>query len=123
MRLSGAEEPDGVGGLGHFEGEDTNLSSGGIERHEWRAEAVCLGNGVELLGARVGEGALGNGMVTTSELEIDKIANGSGDDLRVENQSRSAVLTRSDGDGDVSSESRGHGGGEDSKGSSGELHV
>lgn len=117
----GAEVPDGSGGLGYFEGEDTNLSSSGIERHEWRGKAILLGNGVELLSAGVCEGALGNGVVTSSELEIDKVANVSSDDLGVKNRSRCAILTHSDEYGDVSGESRGSSD-EGSKSSSGELH-
>lgn len=117
----GAEEPDRSGGLGYFKGEDTNLSGGGIERHKWRGEAILLGNGVELLSARVGEGALGNGMVTSSELVIDKVANVSGDDLGIEDRSHCAVLTHSDEYGDVSGESR-DSSGQGSKSSSGELH-
>lgn len=70
VRLPGAEEPDGVGGLGYFEGENTDLTSGGIERHEWRSEAILLGNGVELLSARGGKRALGNRVVASVELEV-----------------------------------------------------
>lgn len=68
--LPGAEEPDGVGGLGYLEGEDADLARGGIVGHEWRSEAVLLGDGVELLRARVGKRALGDGVVTTVELEV-----------------------------------------------------
>jgi len=70
MRLPGAEEPDGVCGLGHLEGEDADLARGSVVRHEWRSEAILVGDGVELLGARGSKGALGDGVVTSVELEV-----------------------------------------------------
>jgi len=70
MRGPGAEEPNGVCGLGHLEGEDADLARGGIVGHEWRSEAILLGDGVELLSAGVGKGALGDGVVTTVELKV-----------------------------------------------------
>lgn len=51
--FSSAEEPDWISGLGHLESEDTDLSAGGIVRHEWRGEAILLSSGVELLSAGV----------------------------------------------------------------------
>lgn len=52
-RFPGAEEPDGVRGLSHFEGENADLTRGSIKRHEWGREAILLGDSVKLLGARV----------------------------------------------------------------------
>ena len=53
VRLASAEEPDGAGGLGDLQSEDTNLAASCAEGHERRSEAVLLGDGVELLCARV----------------------------------------------------------------------
>lgn len=122
MRLPCAEEPDGAGCLGHLESEDTDLTASSVVGHEWRSEAILLCDGVELLGAGVGKGALGNGVVTTSELKVDEIANCSGDNLRVEDESSSTGLVCTDGDSDVGGES-GDDSTEGGKSSSDKLHV
>lgn len=72
--------------MGHFKRENADLTGGSIEGHEWGSEPVLLGDGVELLGARVGEGALGNGVVSTMELKVDHIANSGGNYLWIKDQ-------------------------------------
>lgn len=122
VRLPSAEEPDWGCGLGNLKGEDTNLTAGGIIRHERRGEAVLLCDSVELLCAWVGKGALGNGMVATTELEIDHITDGGGDYLRVKDESSGTVGFGTDSDGDISGES-GNNTSENGDSSSSELHV
>lgn len=86
MRLASAEEPDGAGGLGDLEGEDTDLTARGIVGHERRGEAILLSDCVELLSAWVGKRALGHSVVTTSEFKVDKVTNIGLDDLWVEDE-------------------------------------
>jgi hypothetical protein len=116
-----AEEPDGSGGLGYFEGVDTDLSGSGIKRNEWRGEAILLRNGVELLCARNSERALGNGVVSTAELEVDQVTDLGGHDLREKEESFFTSLVLTNLDGDVGGGGGGSEGG-DGGGGCGELH-
>lgn len=122
VRFPGTEEPDGVGRLGNLEGEDTDLAGGSIVWHKARVEAVSLGDGVELLGAGVGKAALSDGVVTTAELKVDKVTNGSVDDLWVEDETCSTSAVDTDGDSDVGGKG-GDGTSESGESSSSELHV
>jgi len=122
VRFPGAEEPDGVCGLSHFECENTNLTRGSIEWHEWGTEAILLGDSVELLCARVGKGTLGDGVVATVELIVDYITNISGNYLWVEDQCSSTVCICTNNYSDICTED-----GEDTSKSgddgSGKLHF
>jgi len=122
MWLSGAEEPDGVCGLGHFERENADLTRGSIVRHEWGSEAILLGDGVELLGARVGEGALGDGVVSTVELKVDHITDSGGNYLWVKDQSWGTCGIGTNNYGDICTED-GEDTSESGDGGSGELHF
>jgi len=122
MGLPGAEEPDGVCGLGHFECENANLTRGSIVGHEWGSESILLGDGVELLGARVGKGALGDGMVSTVELKVDHITNSGGNYLWVKDQSRGTCGIGTNNYGDICTED-GEDTSESGDGGSGELHF
>lgn len=101
MRLARTEEPDGVGGLGDFKGEDTNLTAGGVVGHEWRGEAVLLGDRVELLCAWVCKRALGHSVVTASEFKVDKVTDVGLDDLWVEDERWSTRGVGAHNNGDI----------------------
>jgi len=122
VRLPGAEEPDWAGCLGHLESKDTNLTASSVKWHKRRGEAILLCDGIELLCAWVGKGALGNGMVATAELKVDEIANSGGDNLRIKDETSGTVLACTDSDRDVGGEG-GDDGTEDGESSSGKLHV
>jgi len=122
VRFPGTEEPDWAGGLGYFEGEDSDLSGGRVEGHERRRETVALCDSIELLSTRVGKGTLGDGVVATVELKVDKISDVCSDNLRIKDERSRACLVRSDNNRNVRSEGRDDTN-ESSEDGSSELHV
>lgn len=122
VRFPGTEEPYWAGGLGYFESEDSDLSGGRVEGHERRRETVLLRDSIELLCTRVGKGTLGDGVVATMELKVDKIANVCGNHLRIKDERSRACLVRSNNNCNVRGEGRDDTN-ESSEGGSSELHV
>jgi len=122
VRFPGTEEPDWAGGLGYFEGEDSDLSGGRVEGHERRRETVALCDSIELLSTRVGKGALGDGVVATVKFEVNKIPYVRSYYLWIKYERGGPGRIRSDNNRNVRSEGRDDTN-ESSEDGSSELHV
>jgi len=123
VRGAATEEPDGGVGLGDLQRVHTNLARGSVEGYEARIEPILLGGGIKLPCARVGEATLGDGMVTTAELEVDDVTLLCSNLLRVEFETGCTILGSTNKDSDVGGRDKGRGdGGDGGDNSSGELH-
>jgi len=121
VRVAVAEHPDGGRCLGNVYGPYANRAASSIERHESTVNARLLGDCVKWLGARVSKRALGGGMISSCELEVDNVTDLSDDLVRPEDVGGGSVL--SSADNDIDGGSRNQSGDEGSKSNSRATHI
>jgi len=124
VRLPAAEEPDGGSGIGDLHRVYTDLARSIRIGNEAGVKPILLSSSIELPCAWVGKAALGDSVVSATELEVDNVALLSGKLLRVKLETRRAVLASTHEDGDVGGrdERRSESGDESDRRGSGELH-
>jgi len=123
VRDATTEEPDGGRWVDNLQRVYTDLARGVHEGKEAGVKALLIGGSIELPCTWVGKAALGNSVVTTSELEVDDVSLVRGNLRRIKPETNCAVLASTDEDGDVGGrdEGRRESGNGEHKGS-GELH-